>query len=151
MKHFFRMLTASLVLLSALSLTACLSSGSSSTTKSNGPTTITMYDNAPSDSAAQAALLLVRAANANYTSSTSFTYTGTPDASSIKPVLTYYATCEAIARGIKEVHGNCTLSFNTQSNGSGQVLNFATTQDAIASLLLMSLYNYTSVYAIYTF
>lgn len=150
MKRFLPVLAVMSVLLVTLAFTGCLSSGSSST-NTNTTTTITLYDNAPSDSAAQAALLLVRAANANYTSATSFTYTGTPDASSVKPILSYYATCEAIARGIKEVHGACTLSFNTKADGSGQLLNFSTTQDAVASLLLMSLYNYTSVYAIYTF
>ena len=151
MKHSIPLFTAFLLLLSSATLTSCLSSGSSSTTTNKGPTTITLYDNVPSDTAAQASLLLVRKANTNYSSSTSFTNTGTPDASSIKPVLTYYATCEAIAQGIKEVHGNCTLSFNTKADGSGQLVNFSTTQDAVASLLLMSLYNYTNVYAIYTF
>ncbi len=110
-----------------------------------------MYVNAPDDLNAKAAELALQVANPNYNGVSSFSYKGTPTASNVGPVLTYYGYCESIKIALTSAYGNCKLSFNTQADGKGTVLDFSSTAASITSLMTMAVYGYTNVYAIYKF
>ena len=139
------------------SLVLCLS-GCISATRANGTTTVSspsvtvkMYVNAPDDLNAKAAELALQVANPNYNGVSSFSYKGTPTASNVGPVLTYCGYCESIKLALTTAYGNCKLSFNTQADGKGTVLDFSSTAASITSLMTMAVYGYTNVYAIYKF
>ncbi|MBO4320645.1 MAG: hypothetical protein J5857_09285 [Treponema sp.] len=148
-----------LAFIAAVSFTSCLSLESSNgTVKLSSPTngnsttvTIKLDDNCPSDDYARLAQIALKTANKNYQSVVTFSYQGTPNLSSIKPVSTYYANCLAINQALKDGHGKSTLTFNTAKDGSGATLDFSNSTAIINSLLTMALYNYTNVYAIYKF
>ena len=110
-------------------------------------------ENAPTDDLyASATVLAYRAANSSYSGTVSISYSGTPSASAITSVASYYGYCEGIKTAIAKGHGiPCSLTFNTQADGKGTALDFSSNQTIIKSLLMMAVYNYTSVYAIYKF
>lgn len=151
MKKISFILAAVLFITTGLSLTSCLST-SSLTSSSTKTTTIKMYDNCPQDTYALAAELALRATNSSYTGTTTFSFTGTPSTSAIKPVTTYYGYCLGIKEAIAKGNGkSCTLSFNTNANGTGVTLDFSNSNAIINALLQIAVNNYTSVYAIYKY
>ncbi|HAK69545.1 MAG TPA: hypothetical protein DEO40_05175 [Treponema sp.] len=151
------LLFAASLLLVSLCFTGCLTSmssnGSGNVTVSNPTVTVNLYDNCPTeDLYAAAAQLTLKATNSNYNGVTSFSYQGTPTISAVGPVLGYYASCETIRLAIEKGHGTkCKLTFNTQADGKGVALDFSNSSAAVTSLLYMAVYNYTNVFAIYTF
>ncbi|MBP5451668.1 MAG: hypothetical protein J6Y16_05480 [Treponema sp.] len=152
-------LFAILALIASVTLTSCLSiEASNGTVRASSPTngnsttvTIKLDDNCPNDDTARAAQILLKAANKNYQSVITFSYKGTPDLSSVKPISTYYANCLSINAALKDAYGKSTLSFNTKKDGSGATLDFSSSNAILSSLLTMALYNYTEVYAIYKY
>ena len=135
-----------------LTLSGCMSSATSGRSSSSGKTvTVKMYVNAPDDLNAKAAELALQAANSNYQGVTSFSYRGTPTVASVGPVLTYYGYCESIKFALNTAYGDCKLSFNTQADGKGTVLDFSNTSVALTSLMTMAVYGFTNVYAIYSY
>jgi len=144
---------SSLIIVAAIALVASFSfTGCPTSALTGKTTTIKLYDNCPQDTYALLAEVALKASNSTYKGVTSFSFTGTPSTSSIKPVATYYGYCTAIKEAIAKGTGKtCTLSFNTQSTGKGATLSFSSTDEIIKSLLNMSLNNYTTVYAIYKY
>ena len=137
----------------ALTLSGCLTAAANGGTVSvtNSTVTVKMYVNAPDDLNAKAAELALQTANPNYQGVTSFSYKGTPTISNAGPVVTYVGYCESIRLALNTAYGNCKLTFNTQADGKGTVLDFSNTSVTVTSLLTMAVYGYTTVYAIYTY
>lgn len=147
---------AAFVIFAIVGLSSCLSSSftsSGTSSSSSSRVSVNLYVNAPTDDLyASATVLAYRAANSSYSGTVSISYSGTPSASAITSVASYYGYCEGIKTAIAKGHGiPCSLTFNTQADGKGTVLDFSSNQTIIKSLLMMAVYNYTSVYAIYKF
>lgn len=152
MKHISAILSAIVIALATVITVCGCSSTSSLLSSTKKTTTIKMYDNCPQDTYALLAEVALKSANSNYKGVTSFTFTGTPSTSDIKPVATYYGYCKVIKEAIEKGTGKtCTLSFNTASTGKGTTLDFSGTDEILKSLLTMSLKSNSSVYAIYKY
>ncbi|HAO30413.1 MAG TPA: hypothetical protein DCQ43_03590 [Treponema sp.] len=139
----------------SLALTGCLSGlgGTSPSVEDNKVTTVNMYVNIPTDTVGTATLALVKVTNGSFADPTSFSFTGTPDASATKPILSYYTYCQAVRASIAQISGNknATVTFNTARDGNGYALDFSNTKAILRSLLIMAAYDATNVYAIYKY
>ncbi len=157
MKKLTKILAAVTIALAlTTAFTSCLTTSSSSSTsssKSSNQVTIKMYDNCPEDNyAAILAQAGIKAIDSSYTGVVSFSYSGTPSASSIQPILTYTTRCKTIQSAITKVAGKtCTLTYNTSKNGSGTTLDFSSTDAALTTLAKMIAANQKEIYAIYTY
>ncbi|MBP5437619.1 MAG: hypothetical protein J6Y30_06500 [Treponema sp.] len=131
------------------------SSGSSQggSNKQGEKVTIKMYDNCPTDDAggilAQAGF---KALDASYTGETSFTFVGTPDSSSIQPILKFTSSCRAIQAAMQKASGKkCTLTYNTAKDGSGITLDLSSSTAILNTLAMMISKNATTIYGIYKY
>ncbi|MBP5696313.1 MAG: hypothetical protein J6X11_06680 [Treponema sp.] len=131
------------------------SSGSSQggSNKQGEKVTIKMYDNCPTDDAggilAQAG---IKALDSSYTGESSFSFVGTPDASSIQPILKFTSSCRAIQAAIQKTSGKkCTLTYNTAKDGSGITLDLSSTTAILNTLAMMISKNATTIYGIYKY
>ena len=115
--------------------------------------TIKMYDNCPTDDAggilAQAG---IKALDSSYTGESSFSFVGTPDASSIQPILKFTSSCRAIQAAIQKTSGKkCTLTYNTAKDGSGIKLDLSSSTAILNTLAMMISKNATTIYGIYKY
>ena len=130
----------------SLALTGCLSG--------LGGTSPSVEDNkVPTDTVGTATLALVKVTNGSFADPTSFSFTGMPDASATKPILSYYTYCQAVRASIAQISGNknATVTFNTARDGNGYALDFSNTKAILRSLLIMAAYDATNIYAIYKY
>jgi len=146
----------------SLAFTGCASTGTSTNNggssqggenKTGEKVTIKMYDNCPTDDSggilAQAGIKIL---DSSYTGETSFSFIGTPDASSIQPILKFTSSCRAIQAAIQKTSGKkCTLSYNTAKDGSGITLNLSSTTAILNTLAMMISKNATTIYGIYKY
>lgn len=154
---------ASIVILAAsliMGLTSCLSttSAASSASASSSSVNVRMYVNAPTNSNflyTLAAELGFKTADSSYDGSVHLSYSnpGVPVVADIAvPITKYYGYCEAIKLAIQQDTGRkCSLSFNTNSDGSGHELDFSSPSAGLSSLLRMAVYNINTVYAVYRY
>ena len=115
--------------------------------------TIKMYDNCPTDDAggilAQAG---IKALDSSYTGESSFSFVGTPDASSIQPILKFTSSCRAIQAAIQKTSGKkCTLTYNTAKDGSGIKLDLSSSTAILNTLAMMISKDATTIYGIYKY
>ncbi len=162
MKKSTLILAATALISCLFAFTACTttsSSGSSGGSSQGGgqqqgeKVTIKMYDNCPTDDAggilAQAG---IKALDSSYTGESSFSFVGTPDASSIQPILKFTSSCRAIQAAIQKTSGKkCTLTYNTAKDGSGITLDLSSTTAILNTLAMMISKNATTIYGIYKY
>ncbi len=136
---------------------SCATSSSSSdnggSTQTGEKVTIRMYDNCPTNEAggilAQAG---IKAMDGSYTGETSFTFVGSPDASSIQPILKFTSTCRAIQSAIQKTSGKkCTLTYNTSKDGSGLALDLSSSTAILNTLAQMISKDTREIYGIYKY
>ena len=154
MKKSIFVLMVAAVMSFACVFAGCASTSSSTTTKEGEEVTIVMHDNCPTDNAgAILAKAGIKAVDGSYSEETSFTFVGSPDASSIKPILTYTTRCRSIQQSIKSVSDSktCTLEYNTKKDGTGITLDLSSSNAIILTLAKMIDQNATTIYAIYKY
>ncbi len=162
-KRSLEMKKASLVVAAVVALvvglSGCLSSLSTtsgtgtSSASSSATSTLNMYLNVPQDDiyALAAEKLVIEGLDTTYNGKLTFTYTGTLSVSQLGNILKYAGYCEGIRKAIESGHNSkCTLTFNTKADGSGTALSLSESE-ALRTVLMMALYNYNSIYAIYRF
>ena len=136
-----------------LSSLATTSGSGSSTSSSSATSTLNMYLNVPRDDiyALAAEKLVIESLDTAYDGKLTFTYTGTLSVSQLGNILKYAGYCEGIRKAIESGHNTkCSLTFNTKADGSGTALSLSESE-ALRTVLMMALYNYNSIYAIYRF
>ncbi len=132
--------------------TSTSSSSAASTSSSANALTFKLYDNCPENTYALAAELALQATMKGYKGVTKLTVKGTPSTPEAETVLKYYGFCYGIKTAIEKGTGKTvTLTFNTSKDGKGTNLDFTDAASVAKSLLLMTLANKTSVYAIYKY
>ncbi len=141
-------------------LSGCLSSlattsgsGSSTSSSSSATSTLNLYLNVPRDDiyALAAEKLVIESLDTAYDGKLTFTYTGTLSVSQLGNILKYAGYCEGIKKAIESGHNTkCSLTYNTKADGSGTVLALSESE-ALRTVLMMALYNYNNIYAIYKF
>ena len=158
MKKATLILAALAVFSCVLGLSSCATTESSGnngggTQKQGEKVTIKMYDNCPTDDAggilAQAG---IKALDSSYTGESSFSFVGTPDASSIQPILKFTSSCRAIQAAIQKTSGKkCTLTYNMAKDGSGITLDLSSSTAILNTLAMMISKNATTIYGIYKY
>ncbi|MBR1910763.1 MAG: hypothetical protein IJ828_00220 [Treponema sp.] len=113
---------------------------------------IYMYDNCPNETSAKLALSAIKSSNKGYKGVTKYNIADTPAEDNIENVTQYYGYCKniktAITKGSKRL---CNLTFNTEKDGSGIMLDLSTKESRIESLIKMVAYGKTTIYAIYSY